>query len=109
MAYRRVSSTKTRLSFEELATVFEGSGVGGAEKAYRRVGEKLTRDLVEDGAFRAIELRKRKTPPQSTNIRVDYDGEQGELLFDFENGTAKIVRPAEWYTVTNEWICNHGR
>ena len=30
---------------------------------------------------------------------VDNDGEWGELRFDFENGTAEIVRLADWDTV----------
>ena len=30
---------------------------------------------------------------------VDSDGEWGELRFDFENGTAKIVKLADWDTV----------
>ena len=31
--------------------------------------------------------------------QVDNDGEWGELRFDFENGTAEIVRLAEWDTI----------
>ena len=30
---------------------------------------------------------------------VDYDGEWGELRFDFESGTAEIVKLADWDTV----------
>ena len=30
---------------------------------------------------------------------VDNDGEWGELRFDFENGTAEIVRLADWDTM----------
>ena len=30
---------------------------------------------------------------------VDNDGEWGKLRFDFENGTAEIVRLADWDTV----------
>ena len=30
---------------------------------------------------------------------VDNDGEWGELRFDFENGTAEIVKLADWDTV----------
>ena len=29
--------------------------------------------------------------------QADNDGEWGELRFDFENGTAEIVRPADWW------------
>ena len=45
---------------------------------------------------------KRKSPPQSTSIRQTCDGEWGEIQFDFESGTAEIVRLADWdTTVTN--------
>ena len=30
---------------------------------------------------------------------VDYDGEWGDLRFDFESGTAEIVKLADWDTV----------
>lgn len=104
MTCGRVSSTKTRLSFEELATMFEGSSAGGAEKAYRRAVEKLTRNLVDAGVLHAVELRKKKNAAAIYEYRVDYDGEWGEILFDFENGTAKIVRLADWDTVkTNQF------
>ena len=31
--------------------------------------------------------------------QADNDGEWGEIRFDFENGTAEIVRLADWDTV----------
>ena len=31
--------------------------------------------------------------------QADSDGEWGELRFDFENGTAEIVKLADWDTV----------
>ncbi len=31
--------------------------------------------------------------------QADNDGEWGELRFDFENGTAEIVKLADWDTV----------
>ena len=36
---------------------------------------------------------------------VDNDGEWGELRFDFENGTAEIVKLADWNTTTSN-ICD---
>ena len=106
MTCGRVSSTRSRLSFEELATMFEGSGAGGAEKAYRRAVEKLTRNLVDAGVLHAVELRKKKNAAAIYEYRVDYDGEWGEILFDFENGTAEIVRLAEWDTVKTHKFAN---
>ena len=34
--------------------------------------------------------------------RVDSDGEWGEIRFDFENGTAEIIRLADWDTVKSK-------
>ncbi len=79
--------------------MFEGSGAGGAEKAYRRAVEKLTRNLVDAGALHAVELRKKKNAAAVYEYRVDYDGEWGEIRFDFENSTTEIVRLADWDTV----------
>lgn len=72
----RVSPLNSRASFEELATLFEGSGTSGAERAYRKALDKLTVALVKDGALHAVHLKrkdvtrkKKKSPPQSICIR----------------------------------------
>ena len=39
---------------------------------------------------------------------VDYDGEWGELRFDFESGTAKIVKLADWDTVKSNIFAKNG-
>lgn len=39
------------------------------------------------------------TPRRIVPHLVDNDGEWGELRFDFENGTAEIVKLADWDTV----------
>ena len=51
--------------------MFEGSTASGAERAYRRAVDKLTELLVAEGAIHA----------------------------DFENGTAEIIRLADWDTI----------
>lgn len=86
--------------------MFEGSGAGGAEKAYRRAVEKLTRNLVDAGVLHAVELRKKKNAAAIYEYRVDYDGEWGEISFDFENGAADIVRLADWDTVKTHKFAN---
>lgn len=106
MTCGRVSSSNTKMTFEELATMFEGSGAGGAEKAYRRAVEKLTQKLVEAGVLHAVELRKKKNAAAIYEYRVDYDGEWGEIQFDFENGTAEIVRLADWDAVKTNKFAN---
>ena len=106
MTCGRVSSSNTKMTFEELATMFEGSSAGGAEKAYRRAVEKLTQKLVEAGVLHAVELRKKKNAATIYEYRVDYDGEWGEIQFDFENGTAEIVRLADWDAVKTNKFAN---
>ena len=98
----RVSPMSSRSSFEELATLFEGSGTSGAERAYRKALDKLTTILVEEGILHAVHL-KRKNITRKKEIataiylyQVDYDGEWGEIYFDFVNRTTEIRKLAEW-------------
>ena len=86
--------------------MFEGSTASGAERAYRRAVEHLTILLFEDGAIRAMRLRqksktvhKKKITAAVYEYQADCDGEWGEICFDFETGTAEIVRLADWDTM----------
>ena len=99
----RVSSLNSRASFEELATLFEGSGTSGAERAYRKALDKLTVALVKDGALHAIHLKRKDVTRKKKEIatanylyQVDFDGEWGEIYFDFLNQVAEIQQLAEW-------------
>lgn len=58
--------------------MFDGSTASGAERAYRRAVDKLTELLVAEGAIHA----------------------------DFENGTAEIIRLADWDTIKTNWFAN---
>ena len=105
----RVSPLSERKSFEELAVMFEGSTASGAERAYRRIVEKLTLLLVEDGALHAVRLKRKSVKRKKKKIaaavyeyQADCDGEWGEIQFDFVNGTAEIVRLAEWDTMVSK-------
>lgn len=109
MTCGRVSSISKRKSFEELAVMFEGSTASGAERAYRRIVEKLTLLLVEDGALHAVRLKRKSVKRKKKKIaaavyeyQADCDGEWGEIQFDFVNGTAEIVRLAEWDTMVSK-------
>ena len=109
MTCGRVSPLSERKSFEELAVMFEGSTASGAERAYRRIVEKLTLLLVEDGALHAVRLKrksvKRKKKKMAAAVyeyQADCDGKWGEIQFDFVNGTAEIVRLAEWDTMVSK-------
>ncbi len=105
MTCGRVSPLSTRLSFEELATMFEGSSASGAERAYRRALDKLTRNLVEAGVLHVVELKrkaqqkKNKKAAAVYEYRADYDGEWGKLSFDLVQGTAEIIQLAVMDTV----------
>ena len=109
MTCGRVSPLSERKSFEELAVMFEGSTASGAERAYRRIVEKLTLLLVEDGALHAVRLKRKSVKRKKKKIaaavyeyQADCDGERGEIQFDFVTGTAEIVRLAEWDTMVSK-------
>ena len=106
MTCGRVGSWKDRPTFEELAVMFEGSSASGAERAYRKAAEHLTLLLVENGGVHAVRLkqksktkRKKKIATAVYEYQADCDGEWGEIVFDFENGTGSIVRLADWDTM----------
>ena len=40
--------------------------------------------------------------------QADNDGEWGEIRFNFENGTAEIVRLADWDTVKSNIFAKNG-
>ena len=106
MTCGRVSPWKDRPTFEDLAVMFEGTTAGGAERAYRRAVEHLTEILVEAGVLRCVRLkqesqkqRKKKNAAAVYSYQADSDGEWGEIHFDFERGTAEIIRLADWDTM----------
>lgn len=99
----RVSPMSSRSSFEELATLFEGSGTSDAERAYRKALDKLTTILVEEGILHAVRLKRKNITRKKKKIataiylyQVDYDGKWGEIYFDFVNRTTEIRKLAEW-------------
>ena len=83
--------------------MFEGSTASGAERAYRRAVDKLTELLVAEDALHAVWLKqvsktkqKKKIAAAINKYQADCDGEWGEISVDFENGTAEIIRLADW-------------
>ena len=102
----RVSSLSTQSTFEDLAVDFEGTTASGAERFYRRTLDKLRLKLLESGVIHTVTLKQTERRKKNKKIaaavylyQADNDGEWGELRFDFENGTAEIVRLADWDTV----------
>ena len=113
MTCGRVGSWKNRPTFEDLAVMFEGSTASGAERAYRKAMDKLTELLVAEGAIHAVRLkqksktkRKKKITAAIYEYQADCDGEWGEISVDFENGTAEIIRLADWDTIKTNWFAN---
>ena len=110
---QRNNQRSPKTLFEELAVMFEGSTASGAERAYRRTVDKLTELLVADGAIHAVRLKQKSKTKREKKIaaaiyeyQTDCDGEWGEISLDFENGTAKIVRLADWDTMKTNRFAN---
>ena len=64
---------------------------------------------MEAGALHAVRLQRKSVKRAKKKIaaavyeyQADCDGEWGEIQFDFENGTAEIVRLAEWDTMVSK-------
>ena len=50
--------------------------------------------------------RKKKITAAIYEYQADCDGEWGEMSVDFENGTAEIIRLADWDTIKTNWFAN---
>ncbi len=68
--------------------------------------------LTEAGVLHIIRLKRKSQTKRKKKIaaavylyQVDNDGEWGEVSFDFEAGTAEIVRLAEWDTTVGRRTC----
>lgn len=75
--------------------------VCAAERAYRKELDKLTTILVEEGILHAVRLKRKNITRKKKETaiylyQVDYDGEWGEIYFDFVNRTTEIRKLAEW-------------
>ncbi len=113
MTCGRVGSWKNRPTFAELAVMFEGSTASGAERAYRRAVDKLTELLVAEGALHAVRLkqksktkRKRKTPPQSTNIKQTTTANGAKSHLILRTAQRRSSRLADWDTVKTNKFAN---
>ena len=105
MTCGRVSHLSTQSTFEDLAVDFEGTTASGAERFYRRTLDKLRLKLLESGLVHTVTLEQNEYRKKNKKIaaavylyQADNDGEWGKLRFDFENGTAEIVKLADWDT-----------
>ena len=62
--------------------------------------------MLGSGVIHTVTLKQTECRKRNKKIdaavylyQADNDGEWGELRFDFENGTAEIVKLADWDTV----------
>ena len=106
MTCGRVSTLSTQSTFEDLAVDFEGTTASGAERFYRRTLDKLRLKMLERGLVHTVTLKQTECRKKNKKIaaavylyRADNDGKWGEIRFDFENGTAEIVKLADWDTI----------
>ena len=86
---------------------------GSLDQATQGFEDKLTELLVAEGAIHAVRLkqksktkRKKKITAAIYEYQADCDGEWGEMSVDFENGTAEIIRLADWDTIKTNWFAN---
>ncbi|MBO5273388.1 MAG: hypothetical protein J6I45_02110, partial [Clostridia bacterium] len=100
----RVMPWDERYSFEQLATAYEYSTTSGAERAYKKIVDKLTGLLVDAGVLGVVELKLIDKNKKIAAAVYEYkavhryandDDEWGEIRFDFSAGTAQIVKPAD--------------
>ena len=104
MTCGRVGSWEERASFEKMATTYEYSTTGGAEKAYKKAVDKLTGHLVDAGVLGVVELKLIEKNKKIAAAAYEYkavhryandDDEWGEIRFDFSAGSAEIVKLAD--------------
>ena len=104
MTCGRVGSWDEHASFEKMATDYEYSTTGGAEKAYKKAVDKLTGLLVDAGVLGVVELKLTDKNKKIAAAAYEYkavhqyvndDDEWGEIRFDFSAGIAQIVKLAD--------------
>ena len=66
--------------------------------------------MIHTVTLKQTECRKRnkKIAAAVYLYQADNDGEWGNLRFDFENGTAEIVKLADWDTVKSNIFAKNG-
>ena len=93
-----------RYSFEQLATAYEYSSTSGAERAYKKIVDKLTGLLVDADVLGVVELKLTEKNKKIAAAAYEYkavhryasdDDEWGEIRFDFSAETAEIVKLAD--------------
>lgn len=93
--------------------IFRCGNNADSDTHYRRTLDKLRLKLLESGVIHTVTLKQTECRKRNKKIAaavyeylVDNDGEWGELRFEFENGTAEIVKLADWNTTTSNIFAN---
>lgn len=68
----RVMPWDERFSFERLATAYEYTTTGGAEKAYKKIVDKLTAHLVDAGVLGIVELKQIEKHKKILGVIYEY-------------------------------------
>ena len=88
----------------KLSTAYEYSSTSGAERAYKKIVDKLTGLLVDAGVLGVVELKLIEKNKKIAAAAYEYkaihryvsdDDKWGEIRFDFSAGTAQIVKLAD--------------
>lgn len=64
------------------------------------------RSKTEWRPLSSVKCNKKKISAAIYEYQVDCDGEWGEISLDFENGTAEIIRLADWDTMKTNRFAN---
>ena len=104
MTCGRVGSWEERTSFEKMATTYEYSTTGGAEKAYRKAVDKLTGHLVDAGVLGVVELKLIEKHKKVLGVIYEYkavhrfsneDDCAGQIKISFREMNGEILSLAE--------------
>ena len=91
-------SVQKQITFDELATRYGLTGPSSIKNALDKALQRFAEPLWKDGWIRAVTYQRvSKTKTAAVyQYQADCDGEWGEIIFDFKNGTAVIMKQAEW-------------
>ncbi len=104
MTCGRVGSWDERTSFEKMATDYEYSTTGGAEKAYKKAVDKLTGHLVDAGVLGVVELKMIEKHKKILGVIYEYkavhrfsndDDCAGQLKISFREMDGEILSLAD--------------
>ena len=94
---------KEQYSYREISLLNGTTTDKAGELAYHAAVDLLAKQLIEDEAFRIVDLilkdpkrPKKKNAAATYLYQADCDGEWGEIYIDFENRSVKIIRLADW-------------